>query len=149
MRPDLVALSVLLQYKYWTIMISHIVLLNIYAHTRGKKVKIAKYLLTDFLIQGKVSHYGYANLTANWHKHVVLSHPPVSQLLFLFSFRLSLVVFTWHHCDSIQGPKPAEKQTYKRKLSIFCSIAFRINFPWNQKNGRWSTWDQEDITFSS
>lgn len=75
-------------------MIFHIVVLNIYAHTRRKKVKIAKSLLTYFLIQGKVSHYGYANLTANWHKHAVLSHTPVSQLLFLFSFWLSLVVFT-------------------------------------------------------
>lgn len=148
MSPDLVALSVLLQYKCWNTVISHIVVLNIYAHTRCKKVKIVKYLLTYFLIWGKVSHYNYANLTANWHKHAVLLHPPVSQLQFLFSFRLSLVVFTWH-CESIQGPKPAEKQPHKRKLSIFCSTAFRINAPWNQKNGRPSTWDRKDITFSS
>lgn len=48
-------------------MASHVVVLNINACTRLK---------FTFLIEGKVLHYGYVNLAAIWHKHVVLSHPP-------------------------------------------------------------------------
>lgn len=126
---DLVVFSVLLS-KYWNIMASHVVVLNTYAHTGCKKVKI--YLFSN---GGKVLHYGCVNLAAIWHKRGFVSPPRFTAAVHVFFQAVSgggHMTPLWVNSRT----KPPEKTPYGRKLSIFCSIAFRMKSLWNQKNGK-------------